>query len=243
MFILIIVTHRLGQSIVTGEGPGATRSSPRGYLQWPATTRTRQRSSAVSPVSCRAHTLRAFRSPSTRLADPAATRENSVTTSSAARDSCGCQAGTARRPPRLPPSYFAPIREHVGMDEQTVAAPMTEGVVTAALDESLADLAARLVDHDIKSVVVTDDDRPVGILTSTDYLELVADGADPTTTTVGDRMTGEVVTVRYDETVRRAARLMADRGFNHLPVVDTGGGVVGIVSSTDLTRYLARGGN
>ncbi|MEF8974578.1 MAG: CBS domain-containing protein, partial [Haloarcula sp.] len=99
------------------------------------------------------------------------------------------------------------------MDEQTVAAPMTEGVVTAALDESLADLAARLVDHDIKSVVVTDDDRPVGILTSTDYLELVADGADPTTTTVGDRMTGEVVTVRYDETVRRAARLMADRGF------------------------------
>jgi CBS domain-containing protein len=129
------------------------------------------------------------------------------------------------------------------MDEQTVAAPMTEGVVTAALDESLADLAARLVDHDIKSVVVTDDDRPVGILTSTDYLELVADGADPTTTTVGDRMTGEVVTVRYDETVRRAARLMADRGFNHLPVVDTGGGVVGIVSSTDLTRYLARGGN
>jgi CBS domain-containing protein len=129
------------------------------------------------------------------------------------------------------------------MDEQTVAAPMTEGVVTTALDESLADLAARLVDFEIKSVIVTDDDdRPVGILTSTDYLRLVAEGGDPTATTVEDRMTREVVTVRYDETVRRAARLMADHGINHLPVVDTGGGIVGIVSSTDLTRYLARGG-
>jgi CBS domain-containing protein len=53
-------------------------------------------------------------------------------------------------------------------------------------------------------------------------------------------MTRDVVTVRYDETVRRAARLMADHGINHLPVVDTDGRVVGIVSSTDLTRYLAR---
>lgn len=129
------------------------------------------------------------------------------------------------------------------MDEQTVAAPMTEGVVTAAPEESLADLAVRLIDHDIRSVVVTDNDRPVGILTSTDYLELVADGGDPTTTTVADRMTGDVVTVRYDETVQRAARLMADRGFSHLPVVDTEERAVGIVSSTDLTRYLARGGN
>jgi CBS domain-containing protein len=39
---------------------------------------------------------------------------------------------------------------------------MTEGVVTAVLDESLADLAARLTDHDIRSVVATDeDDRSV----------------------------------------------------------------------------------
>jgi CBS domain-containing protein len=56
-------------------------------------------------------------------------------------------------------------------------------------------------------------------------------------------MTQEVVTVRYDETVRRAARLMANLGINHLPVVDTDGKVVGIVSSTDLTRHLARGGD
>jgi CBS domain-containing protein len=130
------------------------------------------------------------------------------------------------------------------MDERTVASPMTEGVVTAARDERLDDLAARLTDLDIKSVVVTDDDdRPAGILTSTDYLGVVDDGVDPAATTVGDRMTDEVVTVRYDETVRRAARLMDRHGIGHLPVVDADGRAVGIVSSTDLTSYLARGGD
>lgn len=130
------------------------------------------------------------------------------------------------------------------MDEPTVASPMTEGIVTAARDETLDDLAARLTDLDIKSVVVTDDDdRPVGILTSTDYLALVDDGADPAATTVADRMTREVVTVRYDETIRRAARLMDRHGISHLPVVDADGRAVGIVSSTDLTAHLARGGD
>jgi CBS domain-containing protein len=130
------------------------------------------------------------------------------------------------------------------MNESTVASPMTEGVVTAPRDETLDDLAARLTDLDIKSVVVTDDDdRPVGILTSTDYLALVDDGADPAATTVGDRMIREVVTVRYDETIRRAARLMDRHGIGHLPVVDADGRAVGIVSSTDLTAHLARGGD
>lgn len=130
------------------------------------------------------------------------------------------------------------------MDERTVASPMTESIVTATRDERLDDLAARLTDLDIKSVVITDeDDRPAGILTSTDYLALVEDGVDPAATTVGDRMTDEVVTVRYDETVRRAARLMDRHGIGHLPVVDADGRAVGIVSSTDLTSYLARGGD
>jgi CBS domain-containing protein len=129
------------------------------------------------------------------------------------------------------------------MDEPTVAAPMTEGVVTVGPDETLDDVAGTMVEHDIKSVVVADaDDRPVGIVTSTDFLRLVDEGVDPAATTVGDRMTRDVVTVRYDETLRRAATLMHDHGVGHLPVVDADGRTVGIVSSTDLTAHLARGG-
>jgi len=128
------------------------------------------------------------------------------------------------------------------MDDVTVATPMTEGVLTVDPEEAPGDLVEALVELDIKSVVVTDDeDRPVGILTSTDYLEMVDDEVDPHETTVGERMTREVITVRYDETVRRAATLMYDRGISHLPVVDANGQAIGILSSTDLTAHLARG--
>ena len=128
------------------------------------------------------------------------------------------------------------------MDDVTVATPMTEGVLTVDPEESAGDLVEALVELEIKSVVVTDDeDCPVGILTSTDYLEMVDDGVDPREVTVGERMTGGVVTVRYDETVRRAATLMYDHDISHLPVVDADGRAIGILSSTDLTAHLARG--
>jgi CBS domain-containing protein len=128
------------------------------------------------------------------------------------------------------------------MHERTVTAPMTKGVVTVDPEETLAAVAGRMRDLAIKSVVVTDDDaRPTGILTSTDYLRLVDEGVDAGSATVGAWMSGDPVVVRYDETVGRAATAMAEAGVGHLPVVDANGRAVGIVSSTDLTEYLARG--
>lgn len=129
-----------------------------------------------------------------------------------------------------------------GMDESTVAAPMTEGVETADRSVSLGNLARTLLELEINSIVVTDeDDRPEGIVTSTDYLRMVDEGVDVHGTTVDEQMTRDVVTVRYDETVRRAATLMHDHDIGHLPVVDASGRAIGLLSSTDLTAYLARG--
>ncbi len=126
------------------------------------------------------------------------------------------------------------------MYDVTVATPMTEGVLTVGSEECAGDLVEALVELEIKSVVVTDDEcRPLGILTSTDYLRMLDDGVDPHETTVGEWMTREVITVRYDETVQRAATVMHDRGVSHLPVVDADGRAIGILSSTDLTAHLA----
>ncbi len=53
---------------------------------------------------------------------------------------------------------------------------------------------------------------------------------------VGDFMSTHVVTVRPDSPVRDAARLMLERNISGLPVVDTSGRVVGIVTEHDLLR-------
>jgi CBS domain-containing protein len=51
---------------------------------------------------------------------------------------------------------------------------------------------------------------------------------------VKDIMTAEVVTVTPGTAVTQAARLMLELGFNALPVVDDHGGLVGIISQSDL---------
>lgn len=51
-----------------------------------------------------------------------------------------------------------------------------------------------------------------------------------------DVMTGPVVTVTPDDTVKYAANLLASRGFTALPVVDEDERLVGIVTEADLVR-------
>lgn len=55
---------------------------------------------------------------------------------------------------------------------------------------------------------------------------------------VGDVMTRQVVTVAEETTVAEVARIMRERGFSAVPVLDKAGRLVGIVSEGDLIREL-----
>ncbi len=52
-------------------------------------------------------------------------------------------------------------------------------------------------------------------------------------------MSTDVVTTTANDDIRTVADLMIDHGFHHVPVVDETEGVVGIVTTTDLTAYLS----
>lgn len=56
-----------------------------------------------------------------------------------------------------------------------------------------------------------------------------------------DIMTRQVVTIAPETTVEAAARLMLDRRISGLPVVDTAGAVVGLVTEGDLLRRAETG--
>lgn len=57
--------------------------------------------------------------------------------------------------------------------------------------------------------------------------------------TVSDIMNPDVVSVPPDLTVRELTRLLSDQGISGVPVVDTTGEVLGVVSSTDVVRLAA----
>lgn len=78
---------------------------------------------------------------------------------------------------------------------------------------------------------------PAGIITTTDIMELVADGGDAATTTVEEIMTAAVETVTPDLHLDEAAAMMTNYGIKHLPVEDDD--FVGMLSSSDMTALLS----
>ena len=136
---------------------------------------------------------------------------------------------------------------------------MTGEVVAVRKDASFKDMAARLRQYRVSAFPVIDENRRViGVVSEADLLakEALADEhAIPAAIagilhhkehqkaeglTAGDLMTHPAVTVRPDDSVEHAARLMYTLQVKRLPVVDAGGYLVGIVSRADLLTVFDR---
>ena len=113
---------------------------------------------------------------------------------------------------------------------------MHTDVKTASPEDTFEHVATILHDNRISSVVVMDGDRLAGIVTERDLVNLVAEGLDPRTTKVGDRMSTNLDTVEPRSDIAEAAEHMARLRIRHLPVVDKGK-LVGIISIRDLTNW------
>ncbi|AXR78514.1 CBS domain-containing protein [Natrarchaeobaculum sulfurireducens] len=113
-------------------------------------------------------------------------------------------------------------------------------VVTASKDESIENLASMMDDHSVGSVVIADDDEPVGIVTDRDLtIEVVAAGKSADSVTAADVMSSDLCTIESDEGFYRATELMSEHGIRRLPVVDTSGQLEGIITVDDLNELLA----
>jgi CBS domain-containing protein len=113
---------------------------------------------------------------------------------------------------------------------------MQRDVVTVSAEDTFTQAAKVLREHLISSVVVKGEAGPAGIVTERDFVSLLADGLDPATTKVGERMSKDLATVQSKADIAEAATAMAERGIRHLPVVDRGK-MVGIVSIRDLMTW------
>ncbi len=106
-------------------------------------------------------------------------------------------------------------------------------LVTVDGNESLVDAADRMRWYAVGALPVYEAHALVGIVTERDVTAAVADGVDPARTPVRDRMTAAPATVAPDDDLAGAARLMAELGVRHLPVVE-GQRLVGMLSIRDL---------
>ncbi len=117
-------------------------------------------------------------------------------------------------------------------------------VVIVQPDSTILEAARLMRQHHVGDVVVVEDRGgvrvPVGIVTDRDLVvEIMAPELDQTAITVGDIMVPELSMVKENTGVFEAIQYMRAKGVRRLPVVDEGGGLVGILTLDDLLELLA----
>lgn len=111
-------------------------------------------------------------------------------------------------------------------------------VLTIDPGASVLDAIDNMSKANIGALVITRDDRPVGIFTERDYLRKIAlEGRSSRATRVEEVMSSPLITVSPTESTRIAMQTMTERRCRHLPVVE-GNSMVGIVSLGDLVKYM-----
>lgn len=125
------------------------------------------------------------------------------------------------------------------IEDVFVARLMTTDLHTVTPDTLVEDAAAVLLDNDISSALVVDDGRLVGILTTTDFVEIVAKSQPKAETTVKRYMTRDPITAGAQDAVSAVAATMIDHGFHHVPVVDGEGTPIGIITTSDFAAYVS----
>lgn len=100
------------------------------------------------------------------------------------------------------------------------------------------DAARLMVEKGIGSLVANRDGLPFGIVTERDLVEkIVAEGTDPSKTTVADIMTAPLGTIDASSSLIDAARRMVEKQVKRL-VVTEHDKIIGIVSQTDLVQSM-----
>jgi len=119
----------------------------------------------------------------------------------------------------------------------------TRNVITTDLDSSVIEAAKLMRKYHVGSLVVVSRDadglRPIGILTDRDIvIEVLAEEVTMESVTVEDIMTRSPIVAREDDDIFMTMETMRVKGVRRLPVTDSLGILVGILTTDDLLGVI-----
>ena len=111
-------------------------------------------------------------------------------------------------------------------------------VLTILPDASISDLLDLLAEHNIGALVVSSDGVTIdGIVSERDIVRKLRGTENPRDLQVESIMTDQVVTCTPDDAVTDLMKLMTERRFRHVPVLDESGQLAGVVSIGDAVKF------
>jgi CBS domain-containing protein len=132
--------------------------------------------------------------------------------------------------------------------KESVSQIASTALITIQVGQKLSEARKLMQVNQIHHVPVVSGTKLVGLLSAVDLasLSLTSFGSDERTNdtildnqfSVEDVMSKNMVTIKPTTSVREAAEMLAEGHFHSLPIVDEEGNLQGLVTSTDLIRYL-----
>ena len=121
---------------------------------------------------------------------------------------------------------------------QVIHDKIDKTIFTINPESTVFEAISLMADKGIGALVVTDQEKVVGILSERDYMRKVTlMERTSKETTVGEIMTAKVLTVTKSTSVENCLSLMTDRHLRHLPVVENEK-LVGLISIGDLVKSV-----
>jgi CBS domain-containing protein len=115
---------------------------------------------------------------------------------------------------------------------------MTKEIITIDEGETVLEAARIMSQRGISSLIVVKDGVPKGIITERDFVKKVcAKQLEASAIKIGTLMSRIRTVADPDTPIQVAVQRMANQGIRRLPIIQEGK-VVGIVTVTDLARYL-----
>lgn len=113
-----------------------------------------------------------------------------------------------------------------------------ENVVTTSRDSTLSGVSEQFASENVGSVVVTEDDAPVGIITDRDVALAISRHDDVDSVSVSEVMTEDPATINENEEAMEISRAIQEHNVRRFPVVDDDGTLTGIVTLDDLIATI-----
>lgn len=113
-------------------------------------------------------------------------------------------------------------------------------LLTISPAASVLDAVEKMNELKVGALIVMEDGQVLGIFSERDVLRrVIGDMRKPSTTTINEVMTRDVVCVEPDTDLDEVSTLMKERRIRHLPVCDPDRGLIGLVSIGDVNAFHA----
>jgi CBS domain-containing protein len=133
-------------------------------------------------------------------------------------------------------------------NEVAIKEIMTNRVVTVSPDDRYVHARRLMLDHNIKRLVVVNAGVIIGILTVKDLAKTIIDfkkrvpekyqHSQIRNLFVQEIMSQTIETADKDDTIADVAKIMVEKEFSGMPIADDKNKVHGIVSKTDILKYV-----